>query len=184
MAGLIFKHRKTLPRAASVLSRALVFSQNEPQTAPRPSSAWVGRQRRWPPGIWGIQRYQLSIKILKKNLASNHCQHQQMKKPIIQSLVWQRDRDAREWKSNIEGGFENFLTSVYWSSYYLRKNKCLCFIFLYFDLIISGAWQEFSACWVFFILQSHISQLSCQKLWRRVINQNDGEARIIISYSC
>lgn len=107
VAGLIiFRVKKTLPHAASSLSRAPVSSQSQPRTAPRLSWAWVGRQKRWPPGTWGIQRRQLSVKF-RESLTSNHCQQQQMKRPIIQSLAWQRDRDA-EWKSNIEGRFRDF----------------------------------------------------------------------------
>lgn len=52
----------TLPHVTSALSRAPAFSQNQPRTTTRLSSATEGRQKRGPPGTWGIQRCQLSIK--------------------------------------------------------------------------------------------------------------------------
>ena len=92
-----------LPHAAWVLSHAPVSSQNQPRIAPRLSSAWVGRWKRWPQGTWDIQRCQLSVKLLQ-NLTSNHCQQQEMKMPVIQSPAWQRGREMQSGRAMLREG--------------------------------------------------------------------------------
>lgn len=77
---------KALPHAAAAPSHTPVSSQNQPQTAPKLSWVWVERQKRWPPGTWRRQRGELSVKFLQ-NIQS--LSPQQMKRPTMESLVWQ-----------------------------------------------------------------------------------------------
>lgn len=103
--GTWLHFEQTLPHEASAPFHTPVSSQNQPQTTPMVSWAWEGTQKTWPPGTWGRQRCQMSIKLL------GNLTFQQIKGPIIQSVAWQ---------SWIKLG-------------YFLQNKSICFYFLSLD---------------------------------------------------
>lgn len=145
---------KALPHAVAAPSHAPVSSQNQPQTAPKLSSVWAERQKRWPPGTWRKQRGELPVMFLQNiQSLSNHSR-------------WRGLQRSHLFDSHVM--ILILFTHIY-------------FYLLHFFLPRSKVWHTEI---LFFSPHNYISQLSHQTLHAfGTINEKDREVIINTSYS-